>query len=69
MVGPPSSGQHDRGGAMLIYIALVLLTVWALGIAGLYPEKVIHVALLVGLMFLFLGFLKRRDGIGRSSEP
>jgi hypothetical protein len=54
---------------MLINIALVLLVVWALGIAGLYPEKPIHAALLVGLMLLLIGFLKKRDAARHTDVP
>ena len=46
---------------MLIKIAIVLLAAWALGIGWLYPHRPVHVLLLVGLMLLFLGFLKARD--------
>ena len=46
---------------MLIKIAIVLLAAWALGIGWPYPHRPVHVLLLVGLMLLFLGFLKARD--------
>ena len=56
---------------MLVKIALVLLVVWALGIGGLYPEKAVHVLLLVGLSLLFLGVLKAQDAarVAARHEP
>jgi len=46
---------------MLIKIGLILLAAWGLGIGWFYPQKPVHVLLLVGLTLLFLGFLKAHD--------
>ena len=53
---------------MLIKFALVFLAAWALGIGWLYPQKPVHVLLLVGLMLLFLGVLKARDAARLASR-
>lgn len=53
---------------MLLMSALALLTVWLLGVVGLYDAgTLIHVPLLIGLMLLLLGFLKGRDAAARSN--
>ena len=47
---------------MLVTIALALLFVWGLGIAGLYAVgEIVHVLLLVGLLLLLLSFAKAHD--------
>ena len=47
---------------MLFKVALALLTVWLLGVIGLYDVgKLVHVLLLVGLLLLLLAFAKARD--------
>ena len=47
---------------MLFKSAFVLLSVWLLGVLGLYRiGEIVHVLLLVGLMLLMLGALKARD--------
>ena len=53
---------------MLIKFALVLLAAWALGIGWLYPQKPVHVLLLVGLMLLLLGVLKAHDAARLASR-
>ena len=53
---------------MLFTISLLLLTAWLVGMAGVFSiGQPIHVFLLVGLMLLFLAFLKARDAAG--SKP
>lgn len=55
---------------MLFKIALGLLLVWALGIAGVYAiGQVVHVLLLVGLMLLLLSFAKAHDSAVRRQGP
>ena len=47
---------------MLFKAGFVLLTLWLLGMAGVYPAgEYVHVLLLVGLMVLLLAILKARD--------
>ena len=47
---------------MLFKIALALLFVWGLGIAGVYAVgQIVHVLLLVGLMLLLLSFAKAHE--------
>ena len=47
---------------MLFKSAFVLLSVWLLGVVGLYRVgEIVHVLLLVGLLLLMLGALKARD--------
>ena len=47
---------------MILKIAFALLTVWLLGVLGLYRiGDLVHVLLLVGLMLFLLGALKARD--------
>ena len=46
---------------MLLIIAAILLTGWAVGVGVFEVGKGGHVLLLVGLMLLLLGFLKARD--------
>ena len=53
---------------MLIKIALVLLAAWAVGIGWLYPQKPVHILLLVGLMLLFLGILKAQEAASLASR-
>jgi hypothetical protein len=54
------------GGEMLFTIAFILLTVWLLGILGVYRVgDVMHVLLLIALMLLLVGFLKGRDAAAR----
>ena len=57
---------------MLLKIALVLLALWLIGIAGVYDiGEAVHIPLLVGLMLLLLGFLNARGAAvtaGRDPE-
>ena len=47
---------------MLFTVALVLLALWLLGLVGVYRiGDLFHVFLLIGLMFLLLGFLRARE--------
>jgi hypothetical protein len=51
---------------MIVYIALALLLVWLLGVIGVYPGgQTFHLLLLVGLLFLLIGFVKHRDAVAR----
>ncbi|MGH8636934.1 MAG: lmo0937 family membrane protein [Burkholderiales bacterium] len=51
---------------MLFKIALVLLSLWLIGVVGVYNVgDLVHVLLLVGLMFLLLAFLRARDAATR----
>jgi hypothetical protein len=51
---------------MLFKIALGLLLVWVLGIAGVYAVgQIVHVLLLVGLMLLLLSFARAHDAAVR----
>ena len=51
---------------MLFKIALALLVVWALGIAGVYAVgQLVHVLLLVGLMLLLLSFARAHKSAAR----
>jgi hypothetical protein len=53
---------------MILYIALVLLFAWVLGVLGVIPAgQMTHAPLLVGLLFLLIAFLKARDGA--ASQP
>ena len=52
---------------MLFTIALALLFVWALGIAGVYAVgQIVHVLLLAGLMLMLLSLAKAHDAVRRS---
>ena len=47
---------------MLFKLAVVLLILWLLGVAGVYQVgEFVHALLLVGLMLLMMGFIKARD--------
>ena len=51
---------------MLFKVAFVLLILWLLGMAGVYPAGgFVHALLLVGLMLLLMAFLKARDAAMR----
>jgi hypothetical protein len=53
---------------MLFKIALVLLSVWLIGVVGVYNVgDMVHVLLLVGMMLLLLAFLRARDAAARRS--
>jgi hypothetical protein len=55
---------------MLITVALALLVVWALGIAGVYAiGQMVHVLLLVGLMLLLLSVARAHETAGRRQGP
>jgi uncharacterized membrane protein len=57
---------------MLFKVAFVLLILWLLGMAGVYPAgEYVHALLLVGLMLLLMAFLKARDAAVRRTvgEP
>src|SRR5687767_11816296 len=61
---PP--GRH----AMLFKVAVALLLIWGLGIAGVYAVgQIVHVLLLVGLMLLLLSFAKAHDAAARRAGP
>jgi hypothetical protein len=52
---------------MLLKFGVVLLVAWLLGILGVYRlGQNAHIFLLVGLMLLFLGFLKARDSASKA---
>jgi hypothetical protein len=54
------------GGEMLFTVAFVLLILWLLGMAGVYPTgDLVHALLLGGLMLLLMAFLKARDAAMR----
>ena len=51
---------------MLFKIALVLLSLWLIGVVGVYNVgDLVHVLLIVGLMLLLLAFLRARDAAAR----
>jgi hypothetical protein len=55
---------------MLFKIALALLVVWGLGIAGVYVVgQIVHVLLLIGLMLLLLSFAKAHEAAARRQGP
>ena len=55
---------------MLFKVALALLFVWGLGIAGVYAVgQIVHILLLVGLMLLLLSFAKAHDAASRRQGP
>ena len=55
-------GCLRSGGEMILKIAFALLTMWLLGVLGLYRiGDLVHLLLLVGLMLFLLGALKARD--------
>ena len=54
--------KEAKGGKSFLKAALLLLAVWFVGVLGLYDVgTLVHVFLLVGLLMLLLGALKRRD--------
>jgi hypothetical protein len=51
---------------MLVKTALVLFSVWLIGVLGVYDVgQLVHVLLLAGLMLLLLAFLRARDAAAR----
>jgi hypothetical protein len=55
---------------MLFTIALVLLGLWLMGVAGVYRiGDLVHVPLLLGLMLLLFAFLRARDAAARRAAP
>jgi hypothetical protein len=55
---------------MLLTIALALLIVWGLGIAGVFATgQIVHVLLLAGLMLLLLSFAKAHDAAAHRRGP
>ena len=55
---------------MLFKIALALVFVWGLGIAGVYDiGQIVHVLLLIGLMLLLLSFAKAHDAATHRQGP
>jgi hypothetical protein len=51
---------------MLFKVAFVLLTLWLLGMVGVYPAgALVHALLLLGLMVLLMAFIKARDAAMR----
>jgi hypothetical protein len=54
------------GGDMLFKTGLVLLSLWLIGVVGVYNVgDLVHVLLLVGLMLLLLAFVRARDAAAR----
>ena len=65
---PQADLGDAKGGRSLLRAALLLLTVWLLGVLGLYEAgNLVHVLLLVGLLMLLLGALKARDAAQRQN--
>jgi hypothetical protein len=57
------------GGDMLFKISLVLLSLWLIGVVGVYRVgDLVHVLLLAGLMLLLLAFLRARDAAARAPQ-
>ena len=55
---------------MLFKASFVLLSIWLLGLVGVYRlGDLVHVFLLVGLMLLLLAMLKARDAALRPPNP
>ena len=55
---------------MLLKIALALLIVWALGVAGVYAiGQVVHILLLVGLMLVLLSFARAHEAATHRQGP
>jgi hypothetical protein len=53
---------------MFFTIAFVLLTLWVIGVMGVYRiGDLVHAFLLIGLMLLLLAFLNARDAATRSA--
>jgi hypothetical protein len=51
---------------MLFKTALALLSLWLVGMVGVYKAGTpVHVLLLVGLMLLLLAFVRARDAAAR----
>jgi hypothetical protein len=51
---------------MLFKTAIVLLTLWLIGVVGVYNiGDLVHVFLLVGFMLPLLAFLRARDAAAR----
>ena len=51
---------------MLFKIALALLTLWVIGVVGVYDVgDLVHVLLLVALWLLLLAFVRARDAAAR----
>jgi hypothetical protein len=66
----PSESTPPGRPAMLFRIALALLFVWGLGIAGVYSVgQIVHVLLLVGLLLLLLSFAKAHDAATHRRGP
>src|SRR5688572_11586345 len=65
-----ASGIRYLEASMLFTIALALLVVWGLGIAGVYAVgQIVHVLLLIGLMLLLLSFAKAHETATRRQGP
>lgn len=61
-----SESTPAREATVLFKIALTVLVVWGLGVAGLYTiGQIVHVLLLVGLMLLLLSFARAHDAAAR----
>ena len=55
---------------MLFKVAVALLIIWGLGIAGVYAVgQIVHVLLLVGLMLLLLSVAKAHEAATRVQRP
>ncbi len=55
---------------MLFKVAVALLIIWGLGIAGVYAVgQIVHVLLLLGLMLLLLSVAKAQEAATRKQRP
>ena len=55
---------------MLFKVAVALLIIWGLGIAGVYAVgQIVHVLLLLGLMLLLLSVAKAQEAATRKQPP
>jgi hypothetical protein len=55
---------------MLFKVALALLIVWGLGIAGVFAiGQAVHILLLVGLLLLLLSFAKAHEAAANRRGP
>src|SRR5688500_11083781 len=64
-----SSGWAASGGEMLFKIAIVLLSVWIIGVVGLFEVgDLVHVLLLGGLLLLLMAFAKAREAAVRGTN-
>ena len=55
---------------MLFKVAVALLILWGLGIAGIYAVgQVVHVLLLIGLMLLLISIAKAHEAATGGQRP